>query len=428
MRGLMLSSALVFALAGLFPAAATAQGYVSVGYFYSALDPHGEWIMVDEGYYAWRPWRVQHHWRPYTVGYWLWTDMGWYWYSQEPWGWATYHYGRWFYDPWYGWLWVPGNEWAPAWVEWRYGGPVVGWAPLPPYAIFDQYAGVRYRSPWRTPDDYWIFADAGRMTSADLRQHIYRRERNVRYLGRTRPGGSVEYRGGRVMTRGPEREYVEREGRMRLTPARVLESRTPGTQRVGERSGERTVEVYRPSSREMSRPDVAREPRNVKRPDRAVDLRTEDTELRVRQPSPERAPGDDRGAGREAELWRESREVVPPVRENSGSRPADRPATTRRADPARPETPPVTQSSDARPVPPGQQPPVTRPAEQKRPETRPSPERTPPTRIPEPPRQEAQMRPSSPANRQPGGERQAEPSRGTEAGDVRAPRGERDRR
>ena len=41
------------------------------------------------------------------------------WASEEPFGWATYHYGRWGYSDRMGWFWVPGNRWAPAWVAWR---------------------------------------------------------------------------------------------------------------------------------------------------------------------------------------------------------------------------------------------------------------------------------------------------------------------
>jgi len=33
--------------------------------------------------------------------------------SDEPWGWACYHYGTWVDDPAVGWVWVPGVEWAP---------------------------------------------------------------------------------------------------------------------------------------------------------------------------------------------------------------------------------------------------------------------------------------------------------------------------
>jgi hypothetical protein len=47
-------------------------------------------------------------------------------------GWATYHYGRWVDHDDYGWVWIPGVEWAPAWVEWRYGGGYVGFVPAGP--------------------------------------------------------------------------------------------------------------------------------------------------------------------------------------------------------------------------------------------------------------------------------------------------------
>ncbi len=64
----------------------------------------------------------------------VYTDDGWTWVADpsEPWGWATYHYGRWTNLDGIGWVWVPGYTWAPAWVSWRYGGGYCGWAPLPP--------------------------------------------------------------------------------------------------------------------------------------------------------------------------------------------------------------------------------------------------------------------------------------------------------
>ena len=55
-------------------------------------------------------------WRPYYYGRWEWTTEGWLWVSDEPFGWATYHYGRWSFDGGLGWFWVPGYQWAPAWV------------------------------------------------------------------------------------------------------------------------------------------------------------------------------------------------------------------------------------------------------------------------------------------------------------------------
>src|SRR5580765_2962666 len=100
--------------------------------FYEPLTPHGEWVVIGSYGRCWRPVRVESGWRPYCNGYWQRTDAGWYWVSDEPWGWATYHYGRWDFTEQYGWYWVPQVQWAPAWVSWHEGGGYVGWAPLQP--------------------------------------------------------------------------------------------------------------------------------------------------------------------------------------------------------------------------------------------------------------------------------------------------------
>ena len=100
--------------------------------FYEPLAPHGEWLVVGSYGRCWRPGHVDRDWRPYCNGSWERTDDGWYWVSDEPWAWATYHYGRWDYTDQYGWYWVPQTQWAPAWVSWHSGGGYIGWAPLLP--------------------------------------------------------------------------------------------------------------------------------------------------------------------------------------------------------------------------------------------------------------------------------------------------------
>src|SRR6266850_148074 len=105
---------------------------VVVTTFHNDLLPHGYWVDIPEYGRCWRPARVDKRWRPYTVGHWVWTDAGWSWESEEAWGYATYHYGRWFEDRKHGWVWMPGTTWAPAWVAWRSGGGYIGWAPLGP--------------------------------------------------------------------------------------------------------------------------------------------------------------------------------------------------------------------------------------------------------------------------------------------------------
>ncbi len=121
--------------------------------FDEALSPYGEWTDVD-GTRAWRPAAsvVGEDFQPYaTNGQWVSSDYGWYFQSDYPWGWAPFHYGRWAMDPNYGWIWIPGTVWAPAWVDWRIGGGYIGWAPLPPigWSVVVQ--------PWRP---YWCFVPA----------------------------------------------------------------------------------------------------------------------------------------------------------------------------------------------------------------------------------------------------------------------------
>ena len=105
--------------------------------FHDQLSPYGAWIQTPGGW-VWHP-SVAPTWRPYLDGgHWVYTDAGWFWASDYPWGDIVFHYGRWSYDGVYGWVWTPGYEYAPAWVCWRHADDegYVGWAPLPPGAVF----------------------------------------------------------------------------------------------------------------------------------------------------------------------------------------------------------------------------------------------------------------------------------------------------
>jgi len=44
----------------------------------------------------------------------------------------VYHYGRWGWRAGFGWFWVPGYVWGPAWVSWRWVNGYACWAPLGP--------------------------------------------------------------------------------------------------------------------------------------------------------------------------------------------------------------------------------------------------------------------------------------------------------
>lgn len=115
--------------------------------FYDSLSPYGTWLEVEGYGRVWQPSVVviNRSWRPYyDNGRWVYTNHGWYWYSDYSWGWAPFHYGRWFRHAHYGWCWTPDYVWGPSWVTWRYTSDYCGWAPLPPAAYYRPGFGFSY--------------------------------------------------------------------------------------------------------------------------------------------------------------------------------------------------------------------------------------------------------------------------------------------
>ena len=107
------------------------SGEVDEQVFVDRLSPYGRWEYVPDYGRVWVP-AAAVGWRPYWDGHWVLTEWGWTFVSDDPWGWATYHYGRWGFMGGVGWFWVPGRVWGPAWVSWRYGNGYCAWAPLGP--------------------------------------------------------------------------------------------------------------------------------------------------------------------------------------------------------------------------------------------------------------------------------------------------------
>jgi hypothetical protein len=216
------------------------------GSFYDQLSPYGEWLQIEGGFYAWRPTHVQYGWRPYLYGHWSWTDYGWYWVSSEPFGWAVFHYGRWYDDDYYGWIWIPDRTWGPAWVEWRSNDDYLGWAPLPPYATFGINMGIRFTAQWFAPYHYWNFVRYRSFASPYLYREVVPIEYSRRLIGTTRSAGRYDFDRGRIINRGIDRNIVERRGGYnRIERIDVRESGSVGERVVRDRNQER-IEVYRP--------------------------------------------------------------------------------------------------------------------------------------------------------------------------------------
>ena len=140
----------------------------SLAYYEDDLSRHGNWVYLNQYGWSWRP-TVGIGWRPYYHGYWMRSRFNGCltWVSHEPWGWVPYHYGRWSYDPFYGWFWVPGTGYAPAWVYWWYGSGYFGWAPSGWWDLHRPYYPWAYR-PYHRAGLQFGFGFYGRVRVNDI--------------------------------------------------------------------------------------------------------------------------------------------------------------------------------------------------------------------------------------------------------------------
>jgi hypothetical protein len=227
---------------------------VSVSMFYGDLSPWGRWVDIPPYGWCWEPDVAYAGWRPYSDGEWIYTDLGWTWVSDEPWAWAVYHYGRWFYDPMHGWVWLPGTEWAPAWVVWRTDWDWVGWAPLPPSVGWSAWFQVRSSDYVRVEPRAWCFTRVRDLSAGNLRGRIVPSARNAGILGRTRDATRYGHRGGWTMNQGPDVALVERHGGVKFPRFKVRDADRPTGGRRGGRDA--AASFFRPKL-EKARPGEA---------------------------------------------------------------------------------------------------------------------------------------------------------------------------
>lgn len=214
-------------------------------YFYSSLAPYGNWIEISGGVTVWRPENINSSWQPYREGYWIWTNDGWYWESNEPFGYITYHYGRWYYDDYYGWIWVPDNQWAPAWVEWRYDDDYIGWAPLPPYAGFSISFGINFTTNYYSPFSHWHFVKYRHFCDPYAYRYYVPSRDVYRFYNRTKYRTNYGYSDGRVVNRGVNIDLVRRRSGQNIRERTVERVNDPGQLRnTNGRNSDRVRSYY----------------------------------------------------------------------------------------------------------------------------------------------------------------------------------------
>jgi hypothetical protein len=221
------------------PEASAQQVSVSFQLFYDELSPYGMWVEYPNYGYVWIP-NGEPGFRPYaTAGHWVFTDDGWTWFSNYPWGWATFHYGRWDYDNVYGWLWVPDDEWGPAWVSWRRSPGYFGWAPLRPGISVSMAFGREYREQ----NDRWIFVRDRNFSRPDIGRYYVNRNNNATIINNSTVivNARKDDRRNATYIAGPDRDDVQRVTHTTVTPVAIREADKPG-----HRLSNGELQIYRP--------------------------------------------------------------------------------------------------------------------------------------------------------------------------------------
>ena len=308
---------------------AHSQTEVTLDVFYDALSPYGEWVEHEYYGYIWQPVGVDPYWKPYSDGNWQYSDEGWIWVSGEPWGWATYHYGRWMLDDYYGWIWIPGVTWAPAYVDWYESPGYVGWSPQPPDTSFFLSIGIAigtgygYYSPYyyepyyygghghhkkhygkhyrkkhhyghhyghHAPDSHSTYVPDHHFSHKNAKLVALDRPHNLVVHRNSKAINNVKVENNRIVNRGPDRRSMERRTGRKIGRVNIVDRNSAqlrGNKSVNNLKGG-DYNIYRPtvvkrgdeSPRKVSKRSAGADNTRVERGDNQRERNKQDAEDR----------------------------------------------------------------------------------------------------------------------------------------------------
>jgi hypothetical protein len=354
----------------------------SVDVFYDQLSPYGVWVNDPRVGAVFIPETTDYV--PYQNGHWEYTDVGMVWVSDEPFAWATSHYGRWFFSDVYNrWAWMPDTTWGPSWVEWSAYGDNFGWAPLAPEVIIS--AG------YSAPIYGWNYVPAARIVDPDLHRYYVPRDRVAQFHREARPLQTYANVGDHRVVAGPPATLL-RQHNVNVQPRR-LEPKQMGRMQP--------QEVQQAVTRaQQRRPQI--EQQNQQRLQKQPNIRAAQEKTGVQRPLEQRPK-------QEA---RPQTQTQPRPEPQTRPEQQPRPMPQTRPEQTRPEQQPRPMPQ-TRPEPQQRPEPQTRPAPQQRPEpqTRPAPQQRPePQTRPEPQqRPEPQTRPEPQQRPEPQSQAQPQP-------------------
>ena len=190
--------------------------HASFGVHYSELSPHGNWLISASYGRVWQPSVYAAGWNPYYDGHWVYSDCGWTWVSDYSWGAIPYHYGTWVVDASFGWVWVPGDIWAPSWVVFRTGPDYIGWAPVPVDYAVGVTVGLTVADP-----NLFVFVGTRDFLAPRVRTYAVPVATTRTIINTTTVVTNINIENNVVVNRGPDVAVIERATGARVTPIPV---------------------------------------------------------------------------------------------------------------------------------------------------------------------------------------------------------------
>jgi hypothetical protein len=238
------------------PPVAVAPEVPTIDYFQAHLTPYGQWVDVPGVGAAWIPAEANNPlWRPYTdAGHWEYTDAGWFWQSDYPWGDIAFHYGRWIRNDFTAgrWAWVPAYDWAPSWVAWREGEGGMGWAPLPWGVEYHTGVGLFWHGGAVGVDvdfglgfDAFVFVGSDHFWGGDYHRYAFDHDHAREFYGHSQFHAGYRVEGGHLRAEGLGRDHIAAITHHEVVEHRAVEMR-------------HTEETHNVAARAAAHPEVAR--------------------------------------------------------------------------------------------------------------------------------------------------------------------------